>query len=77
MNDISTTSTSGMASGKIQTDLVRRTIRARTGIDRDGAGLSVPDRTCSGLGTAVGSGGAGAPGSVSFGFGGHGLLLVP
>src|SRR5271170_209975 len=34
MKDISTTSTSGMASGKIQTDLVRKTIRARTGIDR-------------------------------------------
>src|ERR1700722_2216339 len=42
MNDISTTSTSGMASGKIHTDLVRRTIRARTGIDRAEPVSAVP-----------------------------------
>ena len=33
MKVISTTSTSGMASGKIHTDLTRKTILARTGID--------------------------------------------
>ena len=61
---------------KIQTDLVRKTIRARTGIDRAEPASAVPTGPAPTSG-AVGSSGLGATASVSVGFGGHGLLLVP